>query len=81
MKVRLAVLWLVYPSIFFKHLFIAVGWLLNVRSPSASIMIVPLESLSWRASSGLRVRVARTEHRHGLGEFGRNALFGFLVHA
>jgi len=28
----------------------------------------------------LEVRVAHTEHRHSLGEFGRDALFRFFVH-
>ena len=28
----------------------------------------------------LEVRVSHTKHRHGLGEFGRDALLGFLVH-
>ena len=45
--------------------------------------VAPVAGL-WLPASCLhgwsRVRVAHTEHRHCLGEFGRDTLFGFLVH-
>ena len=45
--------------------------------------VAPVAGLCFRrlaCMEGLKVRIAHAQHRHGLGEFSRDTLFGFIVH-